>query len=254
MIKTEKNVHGTRLITVWFAQDEIDEDGIIQYKESAGRFGDAVPFDTLVSDLNGSDEDIRSRFTKGCKYKVNRAYREDIDFVIIDSTDITDGLLNEFLDFFEDFWKSKDTVLDNRGSLLGEMKDYIRQGALTIAYATVSGAKAVYHTHIYDDRTARLLHSASLFRLKDSDSGNDRNIIGMANRALHFEEMKYFRSKGLTVYDWGGAGKGEDVASITEFKESFGGTPVTFYDSTVVNGTRAKLVSSLSEIKHRIKG
>ena len=66
--------------------------------------------------------------------------------------------------------------------------------------------------------------------------------------------MKFFKKKGLSVYDWGGAGKTEDVASITEFKESFGGESVICYDFIQVNGTKAKMINALSELKHKIKG
>lgn len=252
MIKIDKPIHGTKLITVWFAEDKVADEGIIQYKESRKAFDNAVEFDTLISNLTESEEEIKSHFSKGCKYKVNRAYREDVTYKIVDSPDISDNMLDTFLDFFEEFWKSKDTSLSDRESLKREMKAYIKQDALTIAYAQVHGEIAVYHTHIYDDCVARLLHSASLFRLRGDDDG-DRNLIGMANRALHFEEMKFFKQKGLKTYDWGGAGKGEDVASITEFKESFGGTPVTYFDSECIVGLKASLVSEISELKSRLR-
>lgn len=252
MIKIEKPIHGTKLITVWFAEDRVSDEGIVQYKESKKAIDQAVGFDTLISDLTESEDQIKAHFSKGCKYKVNRAYREDVTYTISDSQDISDKMLNEFLDFFEEFWKSKDTSLSDRESLEKEMKAYREQNALTIAYAQVHSEIAVYHTHIYDDSTARLLHSASLFRLRGEDDG-DRNLIGMANRALHYEEMKFFKQKGLKTYDWGGAGKAEDVASITEFKESFGGTPVTYYDSECIVGLKASLVSGLSELKSRFR-
>jgi len=254
MIKIEKPIHGTKLITVWFADEPISDEGIIQYKEARFDKNKEEDFLTLVSDLDESEEEIKARFSKGCKYKVNRAYREDIDFVIRDSHDIEDGMLETFLDFFEDFWKSKNTELSDRQSLMTEMQAYRRNGALTIAWAVVAGEIAVYHTHIYDDSNARLLHSASLFRLKAENEEKNKNIIGMANRALHYEEMKFFKAKGLHLYDWGGAGKGEDVASITEFKESFGGCPVTYYDSEQINGLKAEMVSSFSKFKHKFKG
>jgi len=86
----------------------------------------------------------------------------------------------------------------------------------------------------------RLLHSASLYRLEEDDA-EGRNLIGIANRYLHFEEMKYYKSLGKKIYDWGGAGMQEDVVHITEFKKSFGGTPVTYYDFEQVNGILAKV-------------
>lgn len=253
MIVIEKRIHGTDMKKVWFAKQPVDDKGIIQYRQAKFKCDKCEPFLTLISDLTESEEDIISHFTKGCRYKVNRAYRENIEFGILDSKDIEDDVLDEYLNFFEDFWKSKGTELDDRESLRTEMKAYIQKQALTLAYALVDGQKAVYHTHIYDEETARLLHSASLFRLRDG-SDNSKNIIGMANRALHYEEMKHFKNKGLSNYDWGGAGKTEDVASITEFKESFGGEAVTCYDFVQVNGVKAKMINIMSELKHGIKG
>ena len=253
MIIIEKTLHGTVMKKVWFAEYPVHDNGIIQYRQAAFAGDGSEQFLTLVSDLTDTEEDMLSRFSKGCRYKVNRAYRENIEFKILDSKDIKDDILDEYLDFFEDFWKSKGITLDDKDSLFKEMKAYIKEQAFTLAYALVDGERAVYHTHIYDEKTARLFHSASLFRLRDG-SDNSKNIIGMANRALHYEEMKFFKNKGLSVYDWGGAGKSEDVASITEFKESFGGESVTCYDFIQVNGTKAKMINALSELKHKIKG
>lgn len=59
----------------------------------------------------------------------------------------------------------------------------------------------------------------------------------------------YFQREGKLQYDWGGAGMTEEVINITKFKQSFGGTPVTYYDFTEVNGAAARLVTGLSEIK-----
>jgi hypothetical protein len=54
-------------------------------------------------------------------------------------------------------------------------------------------------------------------------------------------DMLHFKDKGLKIYDWGGAGRGEDVINITEFKESFGGIMETSYDYEEVKGFMAKL-------------
>ena len=70
----------------------------------------------------------------------------------------------------------------------------------------------------------------------------------MANRLLHFEEMKFFKKCGKKIYDWGGAGRAEDVAKITEFKESFGGKPVTYYNFEQVNGILARMFKMLVKI------
>jgi hypothetical protein len=63
--------------------------------------------------------------------------------------------------------------------------------------------------------------------------------------------MLYFKKQGFAVYDWGGAGKNDEVQNITEFKESFGGAPARQYDFTRVNGIKAGLVTWLSRIRSK---
>ena len=254
MIKIKKQVHTTDIVTVWFADKPIDDEGIIQYREAKFKSADAEDFYTLLTDLSENEDDIKSHFSKGCRYEVNRAYRENIDFTIKSGAQISDSELDEFLMFFREFWLSKDMTPPDMEALREEMSIYRDNGYLVISHADVDGEISVYHTLLSDDNNARLLHSASLFRLKTDSEGSTRKIIGMANRALHFEEMKYFKGKGLKYYDWGGAGKQDDVKSITEFKESFGGAPATYFDFEQTNGIKAKMINSLSEIKHWIKG
>lgn len=250
MIKTQRRNHGVQMINAWFADERIKDKGIITYKEAKLKIGRWEEFFTLITDLTESEETIKSHFAKNCKYKVNRAYREDVKFVMNASEDITNEDIDEYILFFSEFWKSKDSSLENPNALIEEMRSYRDTGGLTITKAYVEGELAIYHTYVNDDKCARLFHSASLYRLTSDEDGSKKNIIGMANRALHYEDMLFFKNKGLIEYDWGGAGKGEEVASITEFKESFGGMPVTYYDCQQVNGLKAKLVVFISNIKN----
>ena len=243
MLSLHKKNHGINFYTVWFATEPFRKSGIVAYYEYAGEKPGAVysEFETLITDLSETEEEIKQHFSKSCKYKVNRAIREDVKWTILDSNSITDEELEDFGNFFSSFRESKGTSLSDKEKLLRELRAYREADALTLSAAMVNGEKAVYHTHIADDTTARLLHSASLYRLQTDEDGNTKNLIGMANRLLHFEEMKYFKEIGKTRYDWGGAGHTEDVIHITEFKESFGGTPAVYYSFEQVNGFMAKL-------------
>jgi lipid II:glycine glycyltransferase (peptidoglycan interpeptide bridge formation enzyme) len=74
------------------------------------------------------------------------------------------------------------------------------------------------------DTRARLFYSASHFR--KSEDSELRNLIGRANRLLHWEDIRFFKEMGLSCYDFGGwYGGREDVEklAINQFKESFGG-------------------------------
>lgn len=251
MIKISKQIHGIFMITVWFAEENVKDKGIIVYKGSEKEFEGSEPFDTLISDLTESKEDIQARFAKSCKYKINRAARENVEVVLLKNDEISDEELEAFLIFFEQFWKSKGVDTVNINLLREEMKAYRTAGALSVSKAVIDNEAVVYHTHLCDEKRARLLHSASLFRLSDEEDSAKKNLIGMANRLLHREDMFFFKDNGLSIYDWGGAGKGEDVRSITEFKESFGGEHVTYYDGTQKNGIKAKAISFLSKIKRK---
>lgn len=243
MLVLQRKKHGIHFYTVWFATKPFSKPGIVAYYEYMGE-KPRVPyanFETLITDLSESEEEIKQHFSKSCKYKVNRAAREDVSCQILNNEDISDEEIADFCEFFSAFWESKGSSLSDKEKLKQELHGYREKKALTIGCAMVNGEKAVYHTHIGDNDTVRLLHSASLYRLQKDEEGNTKNLIGMANRLLHFEEMKHFKEMGRTRYDWGGAGHTEEVIHITEFKESFGGTPANYCNFEQVNGFTAKL-------------
>lgn len=252
MVKISKQIHGIPMFTVWFAEEPVKDKGIIVYKEAEKEFKGSEPFDTLISDLTESKEEIQAHFAKNCKYKINRAARENVEIVLLKNDEINNEELEAFLVFFDQFWKSKGVDTVDIDLLREEMKAYREAGALSISKAIIDAETVVYHTHLCDEKRARLLHSASLFRLSEDEDSGRKNLIGMANRLLHREDMYFFKDNGLAVYDWGGAGKGEDVKSITEFKESFGGEHVVFHSGIRKNGFKACIVSFLSKIKQGI--
>ncbi len=241
MIVTHNKKHGIDFYKVWFAERPYDKKGVIAYHQASFELKGSEVFDTLITDLKGSAEEIKGAFTKGCRYKVNRAEREGVSIRYLDDEAVTDEEIETFLSFFRSFWESKDTGLSDEDELRRDLKAYRDVNALSFAIATVNGQDAVYHTYLHDKDRVRLLHSASLYRLIGDEQSESRNVIGMANRYLHYMDMLHFKEAGITVYDWGGAGKGEDVINITEFKESFGGAPREDHDIEVATGFKAKL-------------
>ncbi len=239
MITVKRQKHGIDFYTVWFADRPIEKNGIVAYHQASFPLNNSEEFDTLLSDITGTPEEIKAVFAKNCRYKVNRAQREDVRIRSMDNEQITDEDIDAFLRFFKTFWESKGSVFAGEEEIRRDLKEYRDNGALSFSIATVRGEDAVYHTHIYDGTRARLLHSASLYRLMGEEESDSRNIIGMANRYLHYMDMLHFKDMGLKIYDWGGAGRGEDVINITEFKESFGGVPHKDYDFEEVKGLKA---------------
>lgn len=241
MIVIKNRKHGIDFYKVWFAKKPLNEKGIITYNQAMVKGKHPEEFDTLVSDISGTPEEIKSAFTKNCRYKVNRAAREDVDLRFMGGESITKEEIERFLAFFKTFWESKGDSFTREEEIRRDLTAYREAETLMISVATVKGEDAVYHTYVYDDERARLLHSASLYRLIGDDESESRNIIGMANRYLHYMDMLHFKEKGLTIYDWGGAGRDEDVINITQFKESFGGSPEKSYNYEAVKGFMAHL-------------
>lgn len=242
----KRKKHGISFLTVWFAKERVKQSGVIQYRQAFFPGENAVPFDTLVTDLTESEENIIGKFSKSCKYKINRAPREGVITEIKAGKEISEQEIKEFVDFFESFWETKGVKLSEKEGLIQELLQYKEAEALTISKAIVQGETVVYHTHVMDDIHARLLHSASLFRAEETVS---KNVVGFANRYLHKEEILYFKSIGKEKYDWGGAGKEDDVIEITRFKESFGGQRETQYNFEEKQGVLAKLFGILIKLR-----
>lgn len=249
MLVVQRKKHGICVANIWYAEERSKLKGIIQYYASMVPIGkNAEESFTLLSDLRESEEEMVAHFSKSCKYKVNRAVREGVTWEIKDAAQITDDDLQKFLKFFLEFRESKGFEEADDRKILRDMKALRDVGALSMSVALVNGTAIVYHTHVVEHKYARLYQSASLYRVDDSIPPN---VVGMANRRLHKEDMLHFKQNGQQFYDWGGAGLGEDVASITEFKESFGGERVRFYHCYEVVGIKAKLARALIGLKSR---
>ena len=81
MLLLQKKKHGIQFYTVWFAKEPMKKNGIIAYREYMGedQGQQGTKFDTLISDLTETEEEIKLHFSKNCRYYVNRAARENID-------------------------------------------------------------------------------------------------------------------------------------------------------------------------------
>ena len=237
--------------TVWYANQPINKKGIICYREAAEAFGkNAIPFDTLLTDLLQTEDEIIEKISKNGRYEIRRAAKEHVETKMIMNSDVTSQVITDFCNFFVEFWKSKGVDYKGRDTLFEEINQYVKKEAFALSIAYIKGKPYVYHTYLVDQDRVRLYHSASLYRV---DEEVPHSLIGMANRYLHKEDMIYFKQIGKAIYDWGGAGETEEVKSITEFKKSFGGVATRFYDFTVVNGTKANMITLLSNIKSSLR-
>lgn len=239
MIVTSKKSKGVIIKRVFLANRPIEEGDIIRYYFALTPIAKVIRRGkSIINDLTKTEEEIFSSFSKSCKYKINRAAREGVCVSIYDATQITDQMIEDFVDFSIEFHKTKDLPFERRDKLVEEFKSVRTLGQIELAEAKVGEKVVVYHTHYVDDERAFLKESVSLYRVENDVP---KNLVGMANRYLHFEEMKYFKRCGIKIYDWGGAGESEEVKTITEFKESFGGEKISVYDSVHCRTLKGKI-------------
>lgn len=250
MLIVKKVKRGIPMIDCWYATEVCKDNGIIRYKEAVFKpKGEFEVFDTLISNLTVEKEEIEASYSKNCRYEVRRAEREGIACTVTIGTEITKSDIEEFCDFFVDFWKSKDVEYSEKEKLKSEITWYAENSAFAITKAMLGDKVLVYHTYVVAEDTVRLFHSASAFRV---DETIPHALVGMANRYLHNQDMLTFKSLGKSRYDWGGAGKGKEVESITKFKESFGGEPVQLYNFQQSKGLKTKLYQILVGILSKI--
>jgi hypothetical protein len=147
---------------------------------------------------------------------VRRAQKEGLAFSVLDNPDV-------FLQFYNGFAATKDMEAMDAKILRAYWPH------LAVTQMTNAAEVLVMHCYIMDKGIGRgtLWHSASQFRGADGeDAQQRRNLIGRANRLLHFRDMTWLRDQGFKTYDFGGyAANTTDPAlqHINEFKDSFGG-------------------------------
>ena len=165
---------------------------------------------TIENDLRLTEEEIFGAFTKQYRNQIRQAETEGVNCYF--HKDIPG-----FVEFFNDFAATKGINLTSI-QRLEEMGD-----ELLLSYAEWNGRVLAAHSYHYDKAAGvvRTYQSASV-RLTGE---LDKNLIGKANKLLHYKDMLYFKQLGIHTYDFGGyAGKDDkrDLKGINEFKLNFG--------------------------------
>lgn len=194
--------------------------------------------ETLISDLNYSEDELFSMLNKTVRNEINRSKREEVYTKVWNSRDIEKNMeiLNKFSQMYENMYKEKG--MSGHSLNLNELKEYIKRDAITITTASIDSKIVVFHSYIHDNKHARLLHSCSEFREIDNTM---RNAIGRANKYLHWNDFIHFKQIGIEEYDWGGIESFDNPNGIDKFKISFGGLHKVYYNIKFICSWRARL-------------
>jgi lipid II:glycine glycyltransferase (peptidoglycan interpeptide bridge formation enzyme) len=234
---------------LWFdeappAHTDVD---IFQYRFRGAPVANArtTPLLTLVTDLAPEEQAILERFGKDCRYKIRRA--DTKDGLRLELSAEPEHRIEEFADFFDAFAQQKGHSACDR-AWLRAARD---AGQLALSAACRGEQALVWHAHVLCAGTAGLQYTASHFRGQDNDF---RALVGRANRWLHWQDMRKFKSMGFARYDWGGLFADESTperAGINRFKRDFGGEEIRVYECTAPVSTRGRVYLPLREAWRR---
>ena len=201
---------------------------LMHTKEQFQCKGSKIPFKpitilsrTLVIDLEDDTEDIFSSFHRQNKQKIKRAEREGFNHEVLLYPNSIE--VQSYIDFFQTFaaWKGIPLLPENR------FRKSAEAGVLSITWMRDDNQMPLCgHAYLHDKNRVIMIHYASIRDGKDSLS---RNLIGRANRLLHWKNIEYYREIGIKWNDFSGIfldSNNKQGLNINEFKRSSGGQEV----------------------------
>lgn len=236
---------------IWYSENEKSPADIIRYTRTknpmTGLFVHCTSEETVISDLNQSNEEILSHSTKTVKYEVNKCRKEDISISFYTSEELKNNkiIINEFESAYLDFAKEINNKDIEKAYQRSKINNYIECNCIMLSKA-VKDDVSVYHVYSCGGGECCLNYSVSNFRIDPTK----RNLAGRMNRYLHIEDMDWFRNHGISLYDWGNISSSSNPNGIDKFKMSFGGQVVTVYQNFVGNTLLGKMLVGLYKITH----
>jgi hypothetical protein len=184
---------------------------------------------TLVVDLSADEDALLEQMSKDTRSKIRRAMQKD-PLEATAATEPTAAEVDEFADFYDRFAAAQSVSLAFRPRLHALAE---RGNLVLTAVADEDGQVLVRHAYVAARRRGFMLYSGSL--LDQAGDSGARNLIGRANRLLHWHDIRLFKARGFDLYDFGGldvTGRSEKTTGIARFKQGFGGEVRPVYSST----------------------
>jgi hypothetical protein len=239
-----------RIAEVWFDEPLSCAADIVEFNQRPHPVQNAcvTPKCTLLLELGKPSEELFGSIKRNTRYEIRRAEGCDhLTCAIWDSP--TDASLESFCQFYGQFAAQKGLP----PAQAQRLRAMTSAGMLKFSVATKDGEALVWHSYIVARGRARLLYSASLFR--EVQEPGRRNLVGRANRWLHWQDILHFKAHGYNFYDFGGWHEGGDpgLVRINQFKEEFGGVMERSYNCELAVTTTGKLVLPLFWVKRRLR-
>jgi hypothetical protein len=183
-------------------------------------------FFTILLDLRRPAEALFAAFKKATRYEVRRA--EERDGLAWEGWDARERRpLEEFCAYYRTFAERQGLPLPYAPWLAA----LARTGGLELSRVRPGAGDTLgWHAYYRSHGRVVLLLAASLFR--GAADPARRALAGRANRWHHWQSLRWFQTRGESVYDLGGWYAGREDRQrlrINRFKEQFGGEVVKNY-------------------------
>jgi hypothetical protein len=170
-------------------------------------------FHTPLIDLSQSEEELSSKLDQLCRRQIRKAQKMNCTVTLNEQVEAARSLINSSI-----------RRLRYRNELSPDQwQDLLPHHDIFVCWW--EGNPIAAHAMLRDlPARARMLLSGG----EDRANEKFREVVGPANRLLHWHELQYYKSKGVRFYDFGGCDLREDAPEypITQFKLSFGGQVV----------------------------
>ncbi len=224
--------HGIRIGQVWFEEEWKKTKpcpALVLFhgmkEREDGNDAKTERFHTLTNDLSLSEEELYSGIHKNVRYEIRKNEKEPMEIRVFEAQELlrSPERLQELEAMYEALYRSKGM---NQRLNHEQLLCYAKTGALVLTQVLSQEQILVIHSYLTDGNQTRLLHSVSEFR----DGTCDASLVARANKRLHWEDMKLFKERGVSLYDWGGISDPDHPNGIDAFKMKFGGKPLTYYN------------------------
>lgn len=255
MIKVVYKKKGLKINAVWFCND-IDKtvktseaDLVFLHGVSVNNFKTAIISEqfSLITDLKAPSEHIFREFCESYRRQISKAQKEGVQCININSSELKNNmhLINLFKRQYNDFVKLKGIKNTYNEQ---SVEQYIKTGSIILTKAIKDDFICAQHIYVCDGKTARLLYSVSNFRTE----GIDSNLVGRANKYLHWNDIQYLQNNKVQILDWGGISSIDNPNGIDFFKKGFGGIECSYYNVIIGKTIKGKLVVWLINLKRGI--
>jgi hypothetical protein len=201
---------------------------------------------TLILDLADDEDRILEQMSKDTRSKIRRAAERD-PLEVTAAPELSEAQVDQFADFYDRFavMQSVSPAFRPRLYALARGDNLVLTSA-----AGEDGDVLVRHAYVAARGRAYMLYSGSV--LAGSADSDVRNLIGRANRYLHWHDIRLFKDRGLRLYDFGGLDVEErspKTAGIARFKRGFGGEVRPVYSSTRARSLRGAAVRRILTLR-----